>query len=168
MKKERDDMMKLLRARQTSPEAELSLQLSQELDIVRAKLEYEAAVENEISSLKQSLMVGGQGGGTDIVSKLRERVTELEGNVDGLRQALAGKEHTLVEKEAETKRQNQVQARTIADLQSKLSEARQQREELRQSSGSGARTPGGLQLPSAHPTWQPWQNNLLRENHVRT
>jgi chromosome segregation ATPase len=149
LKKEKDDMLKLRRARQTSPEAEersFSLKLSHELDIVRAKLECEvsarAAVEQEMSSLKQSLVVSGQDGRTAIVSKLRQKVTELEGTVDGLRQALAGKELTLVDKEVETKRQNQVQARTIADLQSKLSEARQQREELRQSSGSGARTPG--------------------------
>ena len=132
--------MKLLRVRQMSPEADegaLSLKLSQELDIVKAKLEYEVstrvAIEQEMNSLKQSLVVGGPGD-TAVVRKLRERETELERRVGELQQALA-------EKEEEKKRQNHVQSRTIADLQSKLSQERQQREELRRSADSGPRSP---------------------------
>lgn len=140
LKKEKEERMQQLRERQMSPEAEeeaLSLKLSQELHSTKAKLEWEmsakAAIEQEMNSLKQSLVVSGSGD-TAVVRKLRERETELERTVGELQQA-------LVEKEEEQKRQNHVQSRTIADLQSKLSQERQQREELRRSADSGPRSP---------------------------
>ena len=147
LKKERDEKERLLRGRSASPEEDksLSMKLNEELSSLRTQLDHEmsarAAVEQEMSSLKQSLVVGGQRD-TVIVRRQRDRVAELEGTIDNLQQTVAEREGTLAKKEAETKRQNQVHSHTIADLQGKLSRARGEREELRQSVGSGSRAPG--------------------------
>ena len=135
LRKEKGEILRLLRERQTnsaSSEDPSSLQLSQELESMRSRLEEEElakeAIQQEMNSLKQTLVVGGQGEVVSNTAKLRERVRELEGTIGEL-------ERTLSEKESEAKRQTQVQSRTIADLQTKLSREREQREEIRQSTG---------------------------------
>ena len=150
LKSEKESMMKLIRVRRcVSPEpgegGGSSLQLSQELDLVRAKLEHEVlareAIQQEMISLKQSLVVGEKGEFVESSTKLRERVAELEGTVHTL-------EQTLTEKESEAKRQSQVQSRAIADLESKLSRERQQREKLRQQvTQEGAASPQPTSSP---------------------
>ena len=109
-----------LKARSVSPEqpsGATSLLLSQELDLVKGKLQWEmearAQVESELHSLKQSLVVSGKGeimGRNSIVADLQEKVQVLE--------------QELKKKESGWKRQNYVQARTISSLQTKLNAER--------------------------------------------
>ena len=142
LKRERDEREKILRDRSHSPDptgGAISIQLSQELEIVKSRLAWEVeaktALEQQMTSMKQSLVVSGK---EDILKRnavlveMQKEMAELTETVHKLQQALS-------EKEVEMKRQNQVHTRTIADLQTKLSKERQQREELRKSVGGGTR-----------------------------
>lgn len=145
-------MMELLHVRQSSPEGgNHSIQLSQELDLMRARLENEVlareAVEQEMMSLKQSLVVGGERHAPQssvVIGKLRDRVRELEETVDHLRRSLE-------EKEDGAKRQNHVQSRTISDLQHKLSRERQQREEMKKTLAENETNTSGQQNSASKP-----------------
>ena len=129
LKKEKEEKEILFRIKSASPDISSnhsSLVLSQELEIVKSKLEWEmeanVALEQKLNSLKQSLVVSGKGEGAQrsaAMADLQDKVRHLE--------------QTLEHKEDEMKRQIQVQTRTIASLQAKLSEERQQRQELLQS-----------------------------------
>ena len=145
LKNEKEKMSRLLRDKSVDPETAHSLQLSNDLQIVRARLDFEvsakAALEHEMTSLKESLVVNGKGN----FGKNATLITELRVEVAREKEKICQLEQSLAEKEAEVKRQTQIQARTISDLQSKLSRERQQREELRQSvptPGAGPRTSG--------------------------
>ena len=154
LKKEKDEKDRLMRIKSASPDNSSnhnSLVLSQELEIVRSKLAWEVtakvALEQELSSLKQSLVVSGKGEGAqrsaamaelqDKVRHLEQMLEEKEDELERQNQIQIRKVHQLEqmlqEKEAEMKRQNQVQTRTIANLEAKLSAERQQRQDLLQS-----------------------------------
>ena len=115
-----------LKARSVSPEqpcGATSLLLSQELDLVKGKLQWEmearVQVESELHSLKQSLVVGGKGeivGRNSIVADLQDKVQVLQ--------------QELKEKESDWKRQTQIQSRTISTLQTKLNTERGEKQEM--------------------------------------
>ena len=127
LKEEKEKVAKMMRDRSVSPESSstISLKLSQELDIVKARLAYEVEAKAALEEKLSSLVVPGKGDGARrnlVISELQEKVSQLE--------------KALQEKESESKKQTQVHSRTIADLQTKLSRERQQRQEILQSTGT--------------------------------
>ena len=134
--KTKEAMNRLLRERSAGHESTDSLKLSSELELTKSQLVFEvsakAALEEELNSLKQSLVVEGKSKTGS--SELKEKVVSLEGEVRHLKTE-------LVEKESEAKRQTQIHSRTISDLQAKLSREREQREELRQSAPTAGASP---------------------------
>ena len=142
LKRERDEREKILRDRSHSPDptgGAISIQLSQELEIVKSRLAWEVeaktALEQQMTSMKQSLVVSGK----EDILKRSAVLVEMQKEMAELRETVHKLQQALSEKEVEMKRQNQVHTRTIADLQTKLSKERQQREELRKSVGGGTR-----------------------------
>ena len=151
MKKVKEEKERLMHVKSASPYNSSSLVLSQELDMVKTKLAWEVeakvALEQELNSLKQSLVVSGKGESAqrsgamaelqDKVRQLEQTLEEKEDEMKRQNQVQIRKVHqleqTLEEKEDEMKRQIQVMTRTIASLEAKLSAERQQRQELLQS-----------------------------------
>lgn len=144
LKKEKEEKERLLRTKSASPDNSsnhTSLVPSHELEMVKSKLAWEmeakTALEVQLNSLKQSLVVSGKGEGAQrsaTIADLQDKVRQLE--------------QTLEEKETEMKRQTQVQTRTIANLESKLSAERQQRQVLLQSAPTTS-TPGTASADTA-------------------
>ena len=145
-----------------------SIEMSQKLESLEKQLawqvEAKTAVEHDLNSLKQSLVVDGKGDRgkrNEVFTKLQDENSKLKESIRQLEEKLREKEtdvkvrlitfaeleQKLEEKEADMKRQNRIQSRFIADLQSKLSQERQQREELRQSAETGVKP-----SPSETPT----------------
>lgn len=130
LKHERDTISKLRRSGAANTETANSLQLSSGLDSVKPKLEYEVSARSsrghELRSLKESLVMDGKRDNSNnkaVITKLNEEIIHLQEQIHNL-------EQTLAEREMEAKRQTQIHTRTISDLQTKLSKARQQREEF--------------------------------------
>ena len=139
LKKEKEAKARIMRTRTTSPDPARedtcsSLMMSEELESLKMQLAVEVqekeTLQQEMSGLKQSLVVSGK---KDIVER-HKVISDLQAEVCELDKALK-------EKDSDMKRQYQVHSHTIADLQTKLSKERQNREELLQSAKKESESP---------------------------
>ena len=88
----------------------------QELESVKSRLAWEVeaktALEQQMTSLKQSLVVSGK---EDIV-KRNAVMVEMQKEAAGLKETVRQLQQTLSEKELEMRRHNQIHTRTIAEF----------------------------------------------------